>query len=352
MASIEFIDIKKSWAKAVAIEHASFSVGEGEFIVIVGPSGCGKTTLLTLLAGLYRPTEGEVHFDGVNVNEVEARFRNIGLVFQSYALYPHLTARENISFPLRYLNLSKVESDRRIAEIANLVQIEGLLERRPSEMSGGQQQRVALARALIKRPNVLLLDEPLSNLDAALRLHMRTEIMKLQRKLSVTTVMVTHDQTEALTLADRIVVMNKGRVEQVGTPDVIYNEPATSFVARFIGSPPMNVMPADVIGGRLVLGGHNFGGCGAADGIIDVGFRPENVSIGDNGLAGTVTALEKLGRELVYYIETPEAQISVLETNLAPKRSVGDRVHIDLDMSKLAFFSQKTGRRITEMKSA
>src|SRR3990170_7286915 len=238
MAVVELIGVTKRWGPVTAVEPTGLRIDDGEFVAILGPSGCGKSTTLFMLAGIYAPSDGEIRFDGAVVNDVEARDRNVGIVFQSYALYPNMSARQNISFPLRFKKLEREDAEQRVQKIAALVQIEDLLDRKPSEMSGGQQQRVALARALVKEPQLLLLDEPLSNLDATLRLSMRTEIKSLQKKLGVTTVLVTHDQIEATTMADRIICMRGGGIEQVGTPDDLYLSPSSLFVAGFIGSPP------------------------------------------------------------------------------------------------------------------
>ncbi|MCB1991513.1 MAG: ABC transporter ATP-binding protein, partial [Geminicoccaceae bacterium] len=217
MARIELAAVTKAWGDVVAVEPTDLVIEDGEFVAILGPSGCGKSTTLFMLAGLYAPTGGAIRFDDAVVNEVEARDRNVGIVFQSYALYPHMSVKKNIRFPLTFKPVAADEVERRVMEAARLVQVEELLERMPAEMSGGQQQRVALARALVKEPQLLLLDEPLSNLDATLRLSMRGEIRRLQRRLGVTTVLVTHDQLEATTMADRIICMSKGRIEQIGT---------------------------------------------------------------------------------------------------------------------------------------
>ena len=219
MARIDLEGISKSWGDVVAVEPTDLLIEDGDFVAILGPSGCGKSTTLFMLAGIYAPSSGRVLFDGMAVNEVEAKDRNVGIVFQSYALYPHMSVRENIMFPLKFKNIARTEAVRRTEETARLVHVEEFLDRRPAQLSGGQQQRVALARALVKEPQLLLLDEPLSNLDATLRLSMRTEIKALQRRMGVTAILVTHDQIEATTMADRIICMSRGRIEQVGSPD-------------------------------------------------------------------------------------------------------------------------------------
>ena len=251
MARIELKNVRKQWVGATAVERIDLAIDDGAFVAVLGPSGCGKTTTLLMLAGIYSPSGGEIAFDGARVNDVEARDRNVGIVFQSYALYPNMTVLENIMFPLRFKKVERAEAEARAREIAALVRIDALLDRRPSQLSGGQQQRVALARALVKRPHLLLLDEPLSNLDAALRLSMRTEIRRVQRELGVTTILVTHDQIEATTMADRIVVMNAGSVEQEGTAKDLYERPETLFVAGFVGSPPINLLEGEVEDGAI-----------------------------------------------------------------------------------------------------
>src|SRR6266568_9659370 len=252
MARIELKNLRKEWVGATpAVAGVDLAIEDGAFVAVLGPSGCGKTTTLLMLAGIYQPTGGDITFDGARVNDVEARGRNVGIVFQSYALYPNMTVLENIMFPLRFKSIDRAEADGRAREIAALVRVDGLLDRRPSQLSGGQQQRVALARALVKRPHLLLLDEPLSNLDAGLRLTMRTEIRRIQRELGVTTILVTHDQIEATTMADRIVVMNAGRIEKEGTAEDLYERPETLFVASFVGSPPINLFDGRAADGAI-----------------------------------------------------------------------------------------------------
>ena len=262
MARIEFRNVVKRFGEVEVIPDMNLVIEDGEFVALLGPSGCGKSTSLFMLAGIYLPSGGELLFDGRVVNEVEARDRNVGIVFQSYALYPHMSVRDNILFPLRFKKAPKDEALGRMKAAAELVQVAELLDRRPSELSGGQQQRVALARALVKEPQLLLLDEPLSNLDATLRLSMRTEIKSLQDKLGVTTVLVTHDQIEATTMADRIICMRAGRIEQIGTPDDLYLRPSSLFVAGFIGSPPINLIAGEAGDGTVSVNAARFPGRG------------------------------------------------------------------------------------------
>src|SRR5215203_1571613 len=280
MSRIELHSVAKRWGDVTAVEPTDLAIRDGEFVAILGPSGCGKSTTLFMLAGIYTPSEGRILFDDALVNEVEARDRNVGIVFQSYALYPHMTVRENISFPLRFKPVTSEEARRRAEEAANLVQVRELLDRKPAQLSGGQQQRVALARALVKEPGLLLLDEPLSNLDASLRLVMRSEIRNLQRKLGVTTILVTHDQIEATTMADRVICMSKGKIEQIGTADDLYQRPDSLFVAGFIGSPPINLLQGQASDGQTRVGEGSLPLSGRASGPVVVGIRPEHVSLG------------------------------------------------------------------------
>src|SRR5262245_55643019 len=279
-----------------------------------------------MLAGIYTPSEGRILFDGATVNDVEARDRNVGIVFQSYALYPHMTVRENIAFPLRFKKVAAEEGRRRVEATARLVQVSDLLDRRPAQLSGGQQQRVALARALVKEPRLLLLDEPLSNLDAALRLTMRSEIRGLQRRLGVTTILVTHDQVEATTMADRIVVMNKGRIEQEGTADDLYRRPQSQFVATFIGAPPMNMIEARARDGAIVAGDVRLRPSRLIAGDVALGLRPEHLRFSSQGIAGRVLALEPLGRDTLFVVDSAVGVIRVLAAAEATAPAEGDQV--------------------------
>lgn len=331
MARIELSGIRKEWGGVVAVEDVDLVIEDGEFVAVLGPSGCGKSTTLFMLAGIYAPSAGTMRFDGAVVNEVESRDRNVGIVFQSYALYPHMSVRENIAFPLRFKKVPDAEARRRVEEIAGLVQVRDLLDRRPGEMSGGQQQRVALARALVKEPQLLLLDEPLSNLDATLRLTMRTEIKRLQRRLGVTTILVTHDQVEATTMADRIVCMSKGRIEQVAAPAELYARPASLFVAGFVGAPPINVLAGRAEGGGVVVNGLRLEpageGAGAAGEVV-LGIRPEHLRFDSHGLAGRIDQVEPMGRETLYLVETALGAVRVLEGGAGVRFAFGDAVRI------------------------
>ncbi len=250
MSEIELRKVSKRFTGATAVKRANFTIRDGEFFILVGPSGCGKSTLLNMIVGLEDVSEGEIRIDGQRVNELDPKDRNMAMVFQSYALYPHMSVRENMAFPLKLAKLSNPEIDRRVARAAQILELDEYLDRRPRALSGGQRQRVAMGRAIVREPRAFLLDEPLSNLDAKLRVQMRTEIARLHNRLGTTTVYVTHDQTEAMTLGDRIAVLRKGEVLQIGTPRELYERPRNLFVAGFIGSPAMNFLPARRAEGR------------------------------------------------------------------------------------------------------
>jgi inositol-phosphate transport system ATP-binding protein len=342
MARVEFRDVSKRFGEVEVIPGMTLTIDDGEFVALLGPSGCGKSTTLFMLAGIYLPSGGELRFDGHLVNEVEARDRNVGIVFQSYALYPHMSVRDNIRFPLRFKRVAQDEALRRVGAAADLVHVGELLDRRPGELSGGQQQRVALARALVKEPQLLLLDEPLSNLDATLRLTMRTEIKSLQQKLGVTTVLVTHDQIEATTMADRIVCMRAGRIEQVGTPDDLYLRPRTLFIAGFIGSPPVNLIPAEAHDGIARAGPVGFP-CDGAGGAVTIGLRPEHLRFADTGLPGRIAQIEPMGRESLCVVSTDVGQIRVLAHGNST-RAAGQPVHVAFAPEDSLVFDTATER--------
>ncbi|MGH6944693.1 MAG: ABC transporter ATP-binding protein [Geminicoccaceae bacterium] len=348
MARIEFDRVTKRWGDVIAVENMSLAIEEGEFVSILGPSGCGKSTTLFMLAGIYAPSAGEIRFGGAVVNEVEARARNVGIVFQSYALYPNMTALKNIMFPLKFKRLSPAEAEQRAREAARLVQVEDLLERMPSEMSGGQQQRVALVRALVKEPQLLLLDEPLSNLDATLRLTMRSEIKSLQRQLGVTTILVTHDQLEATTMADRIICMRKGRIEQVGSSDDLYLRPNSLFVASFIGAPPINLLPASANDGMLQVERSTLPYAGEAKGPVVLGIRPEAVRFAAGGIEGRITDIEPMGRETLYLVESELGPLRVLEAGSTVRHRHGEPVAMAFDAAATLIFDQASERLIPD----
>jgi inositol-phosphate transport system ATP-binding protein len=346
MARIELRNVQKRWVGATAVERIDLAIDDGAFVAVLGPSGCGKTTTLLMLAGNESPTTGDFAFVGSRLNDVEARDRNVGIVFQSYALYPSMSVLENILFPLRFAKVDRAEGERRAREIAALVRIETLLERRPSQLSGGQQQRVALARALVKRPRLLLLDEPLSNLDASLRLTMRTEIRRIQRELRVTTILVTHDQIEATTMADRIVVMNNGRVEQEGTARDLYERPATLFVATFIGSPPINAFDGVAAGNAVSVRDATLPLSSSATGEVVVGIRPESVRANGNGMPARVVAVEPMGREVLYTAESALGAIRFVEAGADARLREGDDVALDYAPGDVLLFDKASGSRL------
>src|SRR4051812_2686738 len=297
MANVTLRNVRKTYAGGFeAVKGIDFEVGDGQFCVLVGPSGCGKSTLLRMVAGLETISSGEIDIGGRIVNQVEPAERDIAMVFQNYALYPHMSVYNNMAYGLRNRGMKEPEIDTRVQEAARVLELGAMLERKPRQLSGGQRQRVAMGRAIVRQPKVFLFDEPLSNLDAKLRIAMRVEIRKLQRRLSTTSIYVTHDQLEAMTLADILVVMNGGQVEQIGNPLDIYQKPATTFVASFIGAPPMNLMPVRDAGGFQTSG---------TDGIL--GIRPEDLLISTDMPAGglalnlTVEAIERVGAETYVY---------------------------------------------------
>jgi len=297
MATITLRDLVKSYGDTEVLHHIDGAINDGEFIVIVGPSGCGKSTLLRMIAGLETVTSGTIQIGDRVVNDLEPANRDIAMVFQNYALYPHMSVRENMGYGLKIRRNSKAEINRRVEEAAAILEIGAYLDRKPRQLSGGQRQRVAMGRAIVRDPQVFLFDEPLSNLDAKLRVQMRLEIRKLQQRLGVTSIYVTHDQVEAMTLGQRLMVLNGGYVEQFGTPIELYDKPATLFVAGFIGSPAMNFLPAEVASGVVTLanGARLAGGSGAA-GKVTLGLRPEHLIPDDSGaIEARVQLCEHLG---------------------------------------------------------
>ncbi|MCY4541551.1 MAG: sn-glycerol-3-phosphate ABC transporter ATP-binding protein UgpC [Rhodobacteraceae bacterium] len=342
MADLRLESVSKSFGQEEVIHDVSLEVAHGEFIVFVGPSGCGKSTLLRLVTGLESVTSGRIFIDGVDVTHVKPSDRRVAMVFQSYALFPHLTVAENIGFGLRLAKTPAAEIRRRVAEVANTLRIEELLERKPRQLSGGQRQRVAIGRSIIRSPKVFLFDEPLSNLDAALRVLMRLEITRLHNRLQATMIFVTHDQTEAMTLADRIYVFNHGRIEQSGTPMHLYNAPANRFVAGFIGSPAMNFLPAKVrrqedrftaaIGSSVVPLDRSLRNL--PQGEISIGVRPEHMSVvdpADGDVEATIEIVEELGAEVIAYLQI-DATAEPVTVRLPPQRQVvpGQRVGVRL----------------------
>jgi ABC-type sugar transport system ATPase subunit len=351
--------LSKRFGTVGAVESLDLDIRDGEFVAFLGPSGCGKTTTLLMLAGIYKPSGGVMRFGERVVNRVHPKDRNIGMVFQSYALYPHMTVFANIAYPLKLKNVPKADQAERVKRIADVMGIGDLLDRRPGQLSGGQQQRVALGRALVKEPDVLLFDEPLSNLDARLRLTMRGEIRHLQKRLGITSIYVTHDQIEAMTMADRIAVMHKGRLQAFDTPEALYDRPRTLFVAGFIGNPPMNLFDVTVTGGpdgfraandalALDLPAERAANA-AAKGRVKFGIRPEDIALVDSGtpgaIHGEVYAVEPLGRDDVLDVRIGEGAAPLGVFVLAdPEKRIraGDRVALRFETATAQFFDPHT----------
>jgi lactose/L-arabinose transport system ATP-binding protein len=350
MAIVELENVSKSYGALEVIEGLNLRIEDGSFTVFVGPSGCGKSTLLRMIAGLEPITSGEVQIDGIRVNEAEPIERGVAMVFQNYALYPHMTVEQNIGFSLRMARLSREQIATRVAAAAATLQIEPLMKRRPAELSGGQRQRVAIGRAIVRDPEVFLFDEPLSNLDAELRVSMRVEVAKLHKQLGSTMIYVTHDQTEAMTLADKIVVMRAGKVEQAGSPDALYDDPANSFVAGFIGSPRMNFLPGTAGAGQVALAdGTSFSVPGlTASGTVDLGIRPEHFVIGNGGEAPLellVDVVENLGGTRYLYGSLASGAPLVVEARDHTAIRAGDRVRVGAQPGR-AFVFNAAGQRL------
>ena len=344
----------KNGGEVTAVRDFDFEIPDGAMVGLLGPSGCGKSTTLNLICGLEKPTAGRVFFGDDDVTELPPDARGVGLVFQNYALYPHMTVRQNILFPLQNLRGAarpdKAEMERRALEAARLVQIDALMDRRPAELSGGQQQRVAIARALVKRPRVLLLDEPLSNLDARLRLQTREELRRIQRETGITTVFVTHDQEEAMSISDRIVVMNEGAVQQIGRPQEVYDAPDNLFVAKFLGTPPIDLFDGRIENGRLFLGADDvMAAPGRRDRPVIVGVRPEGFEPDENGpLRASLRAVEVMGRDTSVVAAHPAAQGGTLRA-IVPADERPDagaqEVRFSLRAGKVHLFECGSGAR-------
>jgi multiple sugar transport system ATP-binding protein len=334
------------------LHELSLSVQAGEFMVLLGPSGCGKTTALRMIAGLETVTSGNIQIDGRDVTDVAPKNRDIAMVFQSYALYPHMTVAENIAYPLVIRRAARADIDRQVREVATQVQLDPYLDRFPRQLSGGQRQRVALARAIIRRPAAFLMDEPLSNLDAKLRGHMRAELKYMQHALGITTIYVTHDQVEAMTLAHRVAVLNKGRPQQIDTPRQIYEDPANLFVAGFIGSPPMNFTRGDVTAGRFdCAAGSLITRLRSSHQAISLGFRPEDCSIvaatDNNSLRGTIYSIELIGDHVLVTCRI-EGQSIVVKADKNFTREIGAVIGISVPPERIYLFHGQTSDRLRE----
>lgn len=350
MATVELKDVKKRYGKTDVIHGVSVAIEDGEFIVIVGPSGCGKSTLLRMVAGLETVTGGDVEIDGTRVNDKEPMDRDIAMVFQNYALYPHMSVRQNMAYSLKIAKVPQAEMDRKVDEAAKLLQLEPYLDRKPRELSGGQRQRVAMGRAIVREPAVFLFDEPLSNLDAKLRVQMRLEIKELQGKLGITSLYVTHDQVEAMTMADRMIVMNAGIAEQIGTPLEVYQKPQTLFAAQFIGSPAMNVMEGTLSKGVVTLkNGAQLQTNSELSGDVMVGIRPEHVQVDPMGpLTLSIKTAEPLGANTLLH-GSIEGETDIFTASLAGVHQItGSENSLKLKVSSddIHLFDQRSGERI------
>jgi multiple sugar transport system ATP-binding protein len=383
MASIDFQDVSKLFPDGTrAVDRLTLDVREGEFLILVGPSGCGKSTALRMVAGLETVSDGEIRIDGRRVNDVEPSRRDVAMVFQNYALYPHMTVAENMSFPLRQQRRPKVEIRERTRQVAKLLGIDELLDRKPNALSGGQRQRVAIGRALVRRPKAFLMDEPLSNLDAKLRVQMRAELISLHKRLGITTIYVTHDQTEAMTLGDRVVVIRDGVVQQLDSPERLYQHPRNTFVAGFIGSPAMNFLEGRLDGRSFDLGGFRvdlplsaLDGATASPSSLLVGVRPEDFEIDSVDAAQTLRArvelTERLGPETLAYFkledvavaagaegepQTAEAQElqGAVVGRFDPSVNIGagDRVGLRINHDRMRFFDRASGASLTAVAQA
>jgi len=375
VARVEFEGVTKDFGDGVrAVDNLDLAIDDGEFTVLVGPSGCGKTTALRMTAGLEAISAGTISIDGRVVNDVPSAKRDIAMVFQNYALYPHMSVFENMAFGLQQRRMPKKEVEHRVREISRLLKLEPYLSRKPRALSGGQRQRVAMGRAIVRRPSVFLMDEPLSNLDAKLRVQMRAEIRTLQRELGVTTVYVTHDQVEAMTMGDRVAVLRKGVLQQVAAPHELYRQPANIFVAGFIGSPAMNLLQGSIDGRAIIVGGWTVGASTRLGGRVAVGVRPEDIRLGGSeGMRARVVHVEDLGAEVIAHLESDAEPVAtdevreivadsddvslqhlaaesqrgrariVARLSSATRIGVGEDVRVTFDVAKMHLFDLQTG---------
>jgi multiple sugar transport system ATP-binding protein len=345
MAEIELINVSKNWGDFKAVVDFNLTIKDKEFLVLLGPSGCGKTTTMRMIAGLEDLTTGIIKIDTEVVNELEPKDRDVSMVFQSYGLYPNMTVYENVRFPLKIRKVPKKDHNNLVMKAIDMVELEDFCHRKPSELSGGQKQRVALARALVRKPNVFLMDEPLSNLDAKLRVSTRAQIKHLQDKLKITTIYVTHDQIEAMTLADRVVVMDKGVIQQIGTPKQIYEKPINTFVASFIGNPPMNLIKGKIKDGSFLSKNIKIKNFKYINNEYILGFRAEDATI-DNGNIGNITgpifSIELLGDSVMVTVKIENCFISVKMSNTYDA-SIGNEVNISILSTKCQIFDNETG---------
>ncbi|MFQ6012138.1 MAG: ABC transporter ATP-binding protein [Thermoplasmata archaeon] len=361
MAKVELRRLVKRYGDVLAVDRLSLEVRDGGFLVLLGPSGCGKTTTLRMIAGLERVNEGEIFIGGTLVNDLEPKDRNVAMVFQNYALYPHMTVYKNMAFPLENFGFGAVEIHRSIGRAAKLLEIQPLLQRKPTELSGGQMQRVALGRAIVREPQVFLMDEPLSNLDAKLRVHMRAELKKLQKDLGVTTIYVTHDQVEAMTMADEIAILNEGVLQQVAEPNTIYSQPANQFVAAFVGTPPINLIEGTYTSGGVLDAGEftyplpaelDQAAQRSSDAEVVMAIRPQDVRVsqsstgGDQSIAVKVYTTEPLGDMTILDLAVGDTLVKAV---VSPdfKAEIDDRLALEFPPDKVYLFDGKTGDALT-----
>ena len=343
MAVVKLENVSKSWGDFKAVDDFNLTIENEEFLVLLGPSGCGKTTTMRMIAGLEELSSGTIKIDDVIVNDLEPKDRDVSMVFQSYGLYPNMSVFENIRFPLKIRKIKKSLHEKLVMRAVKMVELEKFLERKPAELSGGQKQRVALARALVRNPNIFLMDEPLSNLDAKLRVSTRAQIKHLQNKLKITTIYVTHDQVEAMTLADRVVVMNNGKIQQIGSPKEIYNRPFNTFVASFIGSPPMNLIPISIRNKTSISQDLKFSKISIKDGKYTLGFRAEDASIEKTGnFTGPIYSIELLGDSMIVTLNIKNNLLHIKTSNNFSSK-IGEIVSVKIPNSLCHFFDSKTG---------
>lgn len=347
MAEIQLKNVSKRWGNFVGVDNFDIRIADKEFVVLLGPSGCGKTTTMRMIAGLEDATEGDILIDGKRVNDLDPKDRDVAMVFQSYALYPNMNVYENIRFPLKVRGVDPKSHDSKVRRASAMVELDDFLHRKPAELSGGQRQRVALARAIVREPNVFLMDEPLSNLDAKLRVSTRAQIKNLSHELAVTTVYVTHDQIEAMTLADRVVVMKQGMVQQVGSPTEIYDHPANSFVASFIGNPAMNLIEGDVSGGNFHAQNVKITDLNEANGKVTLGFRAEDAEVVEAGgqINAPIYTMELLGEATMVSVRIGGALVSV-KADKNFRAEIGDIVSVKVSKKHCHLFDAQTGKRV------
>ena len=347
MAEVQLRKVSKRWGSFVGVHEFDLTIPDRQFLVLLGPSGCGKTTTMRMIAGLEEATHGDILIDGRRVNDLDPKDRDVAMVFQSYALYPNMNVFENIRFPLKVRRIPEAEHRDRVMRAARMVELTDFLHRRPAELSGGQRQRVALARAIVRQPNLFLMDEPLSNLDAKLRVSTRAQIKNLSHELQVTTIYVTHDQIEAMTLADRVVVMSRGEVQQVGTPLDIYDRPANTFVAGFIGNPAMNLMQGSLRSGVFEAAHVRIPGLSGPDGPVTLGFRAEDATIADTGdISAPIYSMELLGDSSMATVQAGGALVAIKAAKDFQGR-IGQPIAARVPASACHLFDAATGARLT-----